>query len=88
MVRHPNDGVVAIPEDTPENRAKAEKLMHEHLPDGYVIDDVRVVPVGRPYHTVVQFGPVAEVVPKLGPRNSATAFLWENQGAASSVGAG
>src|SRR5438105_1771452 len=61
VVRGPNTGVVAIPEDTPELRAKAEKLMHDQFPAGYAIDEVRVVPVGHPYHTVVQVGPVAEV---------------------------
>jgi hypothetical protein len=50
VVRNPSGGVVAIPEDTPELRAKAEKLMHEQFPGGYVIDDVRVVAVGRPHH--------------------------------------
>ena len=61
VVRKPDSGCVAIPEDTPELRAKAEKLMHDQFPGGYVIDDVRVVPIGRPYRTVVQVGPVAEV---------------------------
>jgi hypothetical protein len=35
--------------------------MHEHLPGGYVIDDVRTVALGAPYRTVTQVGPVAEV---------------------------
>jgi hypothetical protein len=61
VVRHADSGVIAIAEDTPELRAQAEKLMHEHLPAGYVIDDVRVVPLGAPYHTVTQVGPFAEV---------------------------
>jgi hypothetical protein len=50
VVRNPTSGVVAIPEDTPELRAKAEKLMHEQFPGGYVIDDVHVVDVGRLHH--------------------------------------
>jgi len=50
VVRNPDRGVVAIPEDTPGLRAKAEKLMHEQFPGGYVIDDVRVVEVGRPHN--------------------------------------
>jgi hypothetical protein len=50
VIRNPDQGVVAIPHDTPELRAKAEKLMHEQFPGGYVIDDVRVVWVGRPHH--------------------------------------
>jgi hypothetical protein len=61
VLRGPDNGVVAIPEDTPELRAKAEKLMHEQFPGGYVLDEVRVVPVGRPYHTVTRVGPFAEV---------------------------
>jgi hypothetical protein len=61
VVRNPDRGVVAIPRDTPELRAKAEKLMHEQFPGGYVIDDVRDVAVGRPYHTITQVGPFAEV---------------------------
>jgi hypothetical protein len=61
VLRGPSSGVVAIPEDTPEQHAKAEKLMHDQFPAGYVVDEVRVVPVGRPYHTVTQFGPYAEV---------------------------
>src|SRR5271156_3621402 len=50
VTRYPDRGVVAIPEDTPELRAKAEKLMHQQFPGGYVIDDVLAVGVGRPYH--------------------------------------
>src|SRR6516165_11111981 len=61
VLRAPDHGVVAIPEDTPELRAKAEKLMHDHFPGGYVIDDVRLVALGRPYHTITQVGPFAEV---------------------------
>jgi hypothetical protein len=61
VLRGPDSGVVAIPEDTPELRAKAEKLMHDQFPGGYVIDDVRVVPLGRQYHTITQVGPFAEV---------------------------
>jgi hypothetical protein len=61
VVRSPDSGVVAIPRDTPELRAKAEKLMHEQFPAGYVVDDVRVVPYGRPYRTITQVGPFAEV---------------------------
>jgi hypothetical protein len=61
VIRNPNNGVVAIPEDTPELRAKAEKLMHEHFPNGYVIDDVRVVALGRPYETMTRVGPFAEI---------------------------
>jgi hypothetical protein len=61
VVKNPDGGVVAIPEDTPELRAKAEQLMREHLPAGYVIDNVRTVPLGRPYETVTQVGPFAEV---------------------------
>jgi hypothetical protein len=49
VIRNPGDGVVAIPEDTPELRAKAEKLMHEQFPSGYVIDNVRVVALGGPH---------------------------------------
>jgi hypothetical protein len=60
-LRGPDSGVVAIPEDSPEMRAKAEKLMREQFPGGYVLDEVRVVPVGRPYHTVTRVGPFAEV---------------------------
>jgi hypothetical protein len=61
VVRGPDSGVVAIPSDTPELRAKAEKLMHEQFPAGYVLDDVRVVAIGHPYETVTQIGPFAEV---------------------------
>jgi hypothetical protein len=61
VLRGPDNGVVAIPVDTPEMRAKAEKLMHEQFPAGYVLDEVRVVAVGRPYHTVTRVGPFAEV---------------------------
>ena len=61
VLRSPDSGVVAIPADTPELRAKAEKLMHDQFPAGYVLDDVRVVAVGLPYRTVVQVGPIAEV---------------------------
>ena len=61
MVQNPDSGVIAIPRDTPALRAKAEKLMHEHLPQGYVIDDVRMVAVGSPYRTVTQVGFVREV---------------------------
>jgi hypothetical protein len=61
VVKNPDSGVIAIAEDTPELRAKAEQLMHEHLPGGYVIDDVRMVPLGAPYETVTQVGPFAEV---------------------------
>jgi hypothetical protein len=50
VVRYPDHGVIAIAEDTPELRAKAEKLMHQQFPNGYVIDDVRQVAVGRRYH--------------------------------------
>jgi hypothetical protein len=50
VVRNNNSGIVAIREDTPELRAKAENLMHQQFPAGYVIDDVRVVAVGRPHH--------------------------------------
>ena len=50
VIRNPDRGVVSIPEDTPELRAKAEKLMHEQFPGGYVVDDVRVVAIGRPRH--------------------------------------
>jgi hypothetical protein len=59
--RGPDRGVVAIPEDSPELRAKAEKLMHDQFPEGYVIDAVRNVPIGRPYRTITQVGPVAEI---------------------------
>jgi hypothetical protein len=61
VLRAPDHGVVSIPEDTPELRAKAEKLMHDQFPAGYVIDDVRLVAVGRPYRTITQVGPFAEV---------------------------
>jgi hypothetical protein len=61
VVRGPDRGVVAIPVDTPELRAKAERLMHDQFPGGYVIDDVRVVPLGAPYRTVTRVGPVAEI---------------------------
>ncbi len=61
VTRYPDGGVIAIPEDTPELRAKAEKLMKEHLPLGYVVTDVRMIPLGHPYQTVVQVGPIAEV---------------------------
>jgi hypothetical protein len=61
VVREPDRGIVAIPHDSPELRAKAEELMHEQFPGGYIVDDVRVVPLGRPYHTVTQVGPFAEV---------------------------
>jgi hypothetical protein len=61
---------VAIPEDTPALRAKAEKLMQDQFPGGYVIDDVHVVAVGRPHnqHTEVMLYyhagvPVAQGVP-------------------------
>jgi hypothetical protein len=50
VVRNPTSGVIAIPEDTPALRAKAEKLMHEQFPGGYVLDDVRMVAVGPPRH--------------------------------------
>jgi hypothetical protein len=50
VVRNPDSGIVAIPQDTPDLRVKAEKLMHEQFPGGYVIDDVRTVLVGRPHH--------------------------------------
>jgi hypothetical protein len=49
VVRNPDSGVVAIPEDTPELRAKAEKLMRQQFPGGFVLDDVRVVAVGGPH---------------------------------------
>jgi len=55
VIRNPDRGVVAIPKDTPELRAKAEKLMHEQFPGGYVIDDVRVVGVGRPHQQVMLY---------------------------------
>jgi hypothetical protein len=61
VLKNPDRGVVAIPEDTPKYRAEAEKLMHDQFPSGYVIDDVRVVPLGRPYQTVTQVGPIAEI---------------------------
>jgi hypothetical protein len=61
VIRNPDGGVIAIAEDTPELRARAERLMHEHLPGGYVIDAVRTVPLGSPYQTVTQAGPFAEV---------------------------
>ncbi len=61
VVKNPDGGVIAIAEDTPALRARAEQLMHEHLPGGYVIDDVRTVPLGAPYETVSQVGPFAEV---------------------------
>jgi hypothetical protein len=47
VMRNPDRGAVAIPEDTPALRAKAEKLMHDQFPGGYVIDDVRVVVYGH-----------------------------------------
>jgi hypothetical protein len=50
VMRSPDRGVVAIPEDTPQLRAKAEKLMHEQFPGGYVIEEVRVTEVGRAHH--------------------------------------
>lgn len=61
VIRNPINGVVAIPEDTPEYRAQAEKLMRKQFPEGYIIDDVRVVALGRPYETVTRVGPYAEV---------------------------
>jgi hypothetical protein len=61
VIRSPDRGVVAIPRDTPELRTKAEKLMHDQFPGGYVIDDVRAVPVGHPYQTITRVGPFAEV---------------------------
>jgi hypothetical protein len=80
VTRYPDRGVVAIPEDTPALRAKAEKLMHEQFPGGYVIDDIRPVAVGRPHHPqdeVMLFyhaavptppgAPVVAVVPPPGP---------------------
>jgi hypothetical protein len=47
VMRNPDRGIVGIPEDTPALRAKAEKLMHEQFPGGYVIDDVSVVVYGH-----------------------------------------
>jgi len=35
--RAPDMGVIAMPEDTPENRGRAIALMHSHFPDGYEI---------------------------------------------------
>jgi hypothetical protein len=61
VARYPDRGIVAIPHDTPELRAKAEKLMHDQFPAGYVIDDVRAVPLGRAYETITRVGPYAEV---------------------------
>jgi hypothetical protein len=61
VVKHPDSGIVAIAEDTPELRAKAEKLMQEHLPGGYVVDAVRWVPIGAAYQTVSYVGPYAEI---------------------------
>jgi hypothetical protein len=61
VVRNPDRGVVAIPRDTPELRAKAEKLMHDQFPGGFVIDDVRAVAIAPSYRTVTRIGPVAEV---------------------------
>jgi hypothetical protein len=61
VIKNPDSGVIAIPEDRPELRAQAEKLMHVHLPQGYVIDQARDVAVGPPHRTVVQVGFVREV---------------------------
>jgi hypothetical protein len=61
VIKTPENGIIAIAENTPELRARAEQLMHEHFPAGYVIDDVREVPLGHPYKTVTQVGPFAEV---------------------------
>jgi hypothetical protein len=61
VIRSPEIGIIAIPRDTPELRAQAEKLMHEQFPGGYVVDDVRVVPLGRPYQTITSVGPFAEI---------------------------
>jgi hypothetical protein len=61
VLRNPDNGIVAISTDTPELRAKAEKLMHEQFPGGFVIDDVRVVPVGRPYQTITRVGGFTEI---------------------------
>ena len=51
VMRDPAQGVVAIPDNSngwpSYNRKKAEKLMQEHFPEGYVIDREEEAVVGQ-----------------------------------------
>jgi hypothetical protein len=54
--KRPDGGVIAMPSAAPEYVAQAEKMMHEHLPQGYVMDPLQVVPVGEPHRVVSGVG--------------------------------
>jgi hypothetical protein len=43
VAQEPNGGIVAIPSDTPANRAAAAELMTSQCPQGYVVEREDVV---------------------------------------------
>lgn len=55
VLRSPDMGVIAMPEDNPANRERAIALMHSHFPEGYEIicegEDAVMAPLPRTVHT-------------------------------------
>ena len=46
LEKTPETGVIALPVNTPENRALADSLMRQHFPDGYMIEREAEINVG------------------------------------------